>query len=41
MRALVRVIDDHVENVDLEVISNLNAVDDVQGQLPLTGDALG
>ena len=41
MRELVRVIDDHAENVDLEVTSNLKAVDDAQGQLPPIGDAPG
>ena len=41
MRELVRAIDDHAKNVDLEVTSNLNAADDVQGQPPLTRDALG
>ena len=38
MRELIRVIDDHADNVDLEVTSNLNAADDTQGQLPLTGN---
>ena len=41
MRELVRAIDDHAENVDLKVTSNLNAADDVQGQPPPTRDALG
>ena len=31
IRELVRAIDDHVENVDLEVTSNLNTTDNVQG----------
>ena len=34
-------IDDHAENIDLEVTSNLNVANDAQGQLPPTGDALG
>ena len=41
MRELVRAIDDHAENVDLKVTSNLNAADDVQGQPPPTRDVLG
>ena len=41
MRELVRVIDDHAENVDLEVTSNLNAANDAQSQIPPIGDALG
>ena len=32
MRKLVRVIDIHMEMVDLEVTNNLNAVEDVQAQ---------
>lgn len=41
MRELVRAIDDHAKNVDLEVTINLNTADDAQGQLPPTGDELG
>ena len=34
MRELVQVIDTHVETVDLEVTSNLNAVEDTKVQQP-------
>ena len=41
MRELIWAIDDDADNVDLEVTSNLNAADDTQSQLRLTGNALG
>ena len=34
MRELVRAIDSHVETVDLEITSNLNAAKDAQAQHP-------
>ena len=34
MRELVRVIDTHMETVDLEVTSNLNTVENTQVQQP-------
>ena len=36
MRELVQVIDAHGDTTDLEVTSNLDVVDYVQGQQPLT-----
>ena len=41
MRQLVRAIDDHAKDVDLEVTNNLNTVDDAQGQQPPTADMPG
>ena len=37
MRELVRAIDTHVESVDLEVTSNLNATESAQEQQPPAG----
>ena len=38
MRELVQVIDTHVETVDLEVTSNLNATEDTKVQQPPAED---
>ena len=40
MRELVRAIDTHVESVDLEVTSNLNATESAQEQQPPAGQPI-